>query len=55
MKNENKTSELNRKASAILKTLETKDLEQATGGIVLNPGGGTGDGCPHCGLLTSVE
>lgn len=43
------TNELNRKASAILRTLSDKQLEQVTGGTVIS----VGLGCPTCGRLTS--
>jgi bacteriocin-like protein len=50
MKEKTKTNELNRKASLILRPLDEKELEQVNGGLVQPPD----DGCPHCGMLTSL-
>lgn len=43
------TEERNRKAAAVLRTLDKKELEQVNGGL------GVGGGCPTCGYLISVE
>ena len=41
-----------KRAGAVLKTIETKQLADANGGdtviIIIGPGGGGGHGCPTC-------